>query len=133
MSVLPNTDVWLGSLSRGVNARSYPTAELHRLIAENQVVIPGFIRQEILAGVTSQDQLETLREAFRPFTAPEPTLEDYETAAIFYHTCRRQNLKTSMPDTLLCALSIRLGLRIFTTDKHFFLLQKHIPIHLHHA
>lgn len=55
---------------------------------------------------------------------------DYETAASFYNLCRGRGVQGSSTDFLLCAVSARLRLPIYTVDKDFSVFATLLPISL---
>ena len=57
--------------------------------------------------------------------------EDYVEAARYFNLCRSKGIQGSNTDFLICAVSVRNDLPIYTTDKDFELFAKHIPIDLH--
>jgi len=117
--VLVDTSVWSLALRRPTNERSAETAELVELVREGRVEMIGAIRQEILSGIRAAEQFRKLRDRLRAF-ADVPLVEsDYEEAASCSHRCRAKGLQGSNTDFLMCAVSIRHGLAILTTDKDF--------------
>ena len=132
MMVLVDTSVWSLALRRNQPASGPEVAELIELINEVRVQMIGAIRQELLSGIKSPAQFETLRDHLRAFPDLKLTNHDYETAAEFFNLCRGQVLQGSNTDFLLCAVSVRHKLPIFTTDGDFLLFQQHLPISLYH-
>ena len=57
--------------------------------------------------------------------------EDYEQAAEFFNICRRNGIQGSNTDFLLCAISARHDLAIFTTDADFARFQQYLPVMLY--
>jgi len=57
--------------------------------------------------------------------------EDYVEAARYFNLCRSKGIQGSNSDFLICAVSVRNDLPIYTTDKDFELFAKHIPLHLY--
>jgi len=106
-------------------------AEWERLIRRGQVVMVGPIRQELLSGVRDRGVFEKLRLKLRPFEDVPLTTQDFEEAALCYNRCQAGGVTGSAVDCLLCAVSIRLDLSIFTTDEDFGLFSRHLPIRLH--
>lgn len=60
----------------------------------------------------------------------ELVIEDYELAAEFYKTCRRNEIQGSNTDFLICAVAHRRGYSILTTDGDFALFGEHLSITL---
>lgn len=133
MMVLVDTSVWSLALRRNQPASGPEVAELIELISEVRVQMIGAIRQELLSGIKSPVQFETLRDHLRAFPDLKLTNHDYETAAEFFNLCRGQGIQGSNTDFLLCAVSVRHKLPIFTTDNDFSLFQQHLPITLYHS
>ena len=59
------------------------------------------------------------------------TTEDHEDAALFFNQCRNQGIQGSNTGFLICAVPVRNGFSIFTTDDDFGHFAKILPISLH--
>jgi predicted nucleic acid-binding protein len=107
--------------------------ELHELIVEGSAVMIGPIRQELLSAIRSREQFDSLRKHLRAF--PDLLLEmiDFERAAEQFTACLEKGIQGSNTDFLICAVSERLELSIFTTDDDFTHFSEHLPIRLHRA
>lgn len=129
MSVIVDTSVWSLALRRRTSSDSSPAIALLRdLIANDQVVLLGAIRQEILSGIRDSEQFMKLQDYLRAFPDLEIATEDYELAAEFFNTCRRNGIQGANTDFLICAVAHRHNYSILTTDKDFQNFQTHIPI-----
>ena len=132
MNVLVDTCVWSLALRHARVKKVDPYVhELQELVKELRVQIIGPIRQEILSGIRSDAQFKRLRDHLRAFPDLELTTSDYERAAEMLNRIRSQGIQGSNTDFLICAISERHKLPIFTTDKDFPRFQKHLPIQLH--
>ena len=131
MNVLVGTSVWSLALRRSGDMDHPEAAELRALIADLAVRIIGPIRQEILSGIKSGAQFDQLRETLRAFPDLPLNSQDYERAAEFFNTCRRQGVQGSNTDFLICAIAERNDLAIFTTDRDFENFRQYLPISLH--
>ncbi|MEB3292979.1 MAG: PIN domain-containing protein [Synechococcales bacterium] len=127
MSAIVDTSVWSLALRRNAPT-SAASEQLRRLIAQDEVSIIGAIRQEILSGLRTSEQLIRLRDYLRAFPDLPLVQDDYETAAEFFNTCRRNGIQGSNTDFLICAVSYRYNYPIFTTDQDFTHFQTHLPI-----
>ena len=129
MNVIVDTSVWSLVLRRhSPDEVSESVKTLQDLIASGRVVLLGAIRQEILSGIRYKEQFERLRDYLRTFPDLELTSEDYELAAEFFNTCRRQGVQGSNTDFLICAVAHRRGYSILTVDKDFENFRGHIPV-----
>lgn len=133
MKVIVDTCVWSLALRRRNLATSPVAHELERLIKEFSVQMIGPIRQEILSGIRSKAQFNSLKDRLSNFPDMPVITEDYERAAEFFNRCRAKGVQGSNTDFLICAVAERSNCTLFTTDKDFYLYSKHIPVKLHHS
>ena len=131
MSSIVDTSVWSLALRRSPSPQASPiAAQLQALIASDGAIVLGAIRQEILSGVRSAEQFTQLRDYLRVFPDVALASEDYELAADFFNTCRRNGIQGSNTDCLICAVAHRRNYSIFTTDNDFQGFQVYIPVQL---
>ena len=131
MSILVDTSVWSLALRRTQIASSPLVQELVKLINNMRVQVIGPIRQEILSGIKTETQFVTVREQLRAFPDLLLTADDFEYAAELFNVLRAKGIQGSNTDFLICAVSLRHSMPIFTTDNDFTLFARHIPIKLH--
>jgi len=136
MRVVVDTSVWSLALRRGQEIESTPAQELRNLISDHRVQMIGPIRQEVLSGVRESRvrepaQLEKLEKHLAAFPDVPIAMEDYVTAARFFNRCRARGVQGSNTDFLICAVTVRNGFAVYTTDKDFEQFAKHVPIELH--
>ncbi len=91
----------------------------------------GPVRQELLSGVRTPSQFETLRDHLHAFPDICLESEDYEEAASFFNRCRGKGIQGSNTDFLICAAAVRRGFGILTADADFAHFAKVLPIELH--
>jgi len=133
LKVIVDTCVWSLALRRRNLAASPVAQVLERLIKEFRVQMIGPIRQEILSGIRSKTQFNSLKDRLSNFPDAPVITEDYERAAEFFNLCRAKGVQGSNTDFLICAVAERSNCTLFTTDKDFQLFSKYIPVKLHHA
>ena len=131
MKVLVDTCVWSQFLRRNRPKNDPIASEVERLIRADVVELLGPIRQELLSGAQPQERFAQPKEYLRFFPNLPLDAEDDENAAHYYNLCRRQGVQGTATDLLICAVAVRHGLRIFTTDTDFDLYAKHLPITRH--
>lgn len=135
MNVLVDTSVWSLALRRRTANRSRPeellVAELSALIREGRACILGLIRQELLSGIRTTHQYETLRNHLRAFPDEPLQTTDHEEAAKLSNLCRSKGIATSIVDILLCAVAYRRQWSILSTDPDFASYSRILPIALH--
>lgn len=135
MSVLVDTSIWSLALRRNPENRNpserAAVTELTSLVKEGRAKIIGLIRQEILSGIKTPVQYEKLRAAMKPYRDEPVNTADYEAAAKASNECRARGVALSLPDMLICAMSMDRDWPIFTTDPDFRLYARVLPIKLH--
>jgi predicted nucleic acid-binding protein len=101
------------------------------LVQQRRVLLVGPVRQEVLSGIREGRAFDRLRLALRAFPDEALSLEDLEEAARAGNVCRAAGVAGSTVDYLLCALALRRGVAIYTTDQDFGLYARHLPLRLH--
>jgi predicted nucleic acid-binding protein len=131
MSVIIDTVIWSLVLRRNAPAQNAPiSSQLQTLIRDDQAILLGAIWQEVLSGVRTPEQFNRLRNLLRVFPDTSLLPAEYEIAAEYFNTCRRQGIQGSNTDFLICAVAQRRNYQIFTTDRDFQNFQAHIPVDL---
>jgi len=130
--VLPDTPIWSAAFRRDGNSDISAREELQMLLKHGVVEMIGPIRQEVLSGIRNPEKFESIRTRLRAFPDLEIETQDYETAAGYFNGCRSNGIQGSFTDFLICAVSVRNELAIFTDDKDFLGYKKVLPIRLYH-
>ncbi len=131
MMVVVDTCVWSQALRRQKASDDHVVRELHELIKEMRLQMVGPVRQELLSGVRVKKQFLGLLDHLRAFPDLALSEGDFETAAEFFNQCRSKGIQGSNTDFLLCALSARHDLTIFTIDDDFKRYAEHLLVRLH--
>ena len=133
MKVLIDTTVWQLALRRDHPDAAPEVAELHALINQFCAAIITPIRQEVLSGISSESQFETLREVLSAFVDEPLETRDFEFAGRFFKRCRARGVQGTHTNFLICAVGFARDIPIFTTDKDFLSYSRVLPIRLHQA
>ena len=131
MKVIVDTSIWSLALRRSKDIENKYVEELEELIKEVRAQLVGPVRQELLSGIKSEKQYKTLKKHLRAFKDLNIEPVDYELAAQYFNTARQKGIQGSNTDFLLCAISTRHRMPIFTADNDFINFQSVIPIELH--
>lgn len=131
MNVLVDTSVWSLALRRDRPRGTPHEKELVELIAEGRVLMLGAVRQELLSGVRAPEQFKKLRDRLRAFPDISVGQDDYEEAAGCFNRCRGRGIQGSNTDFLLCAIALREGVSILTTDDDFVRFAAALRVRLH--
>ena len=131
MKIIVDTCIWSLALRRNAVKDNQYIEELRNLIEEIRVQLIGPIRQELLNGIKSKKQFETLKLHLQAFADIELEFKDYELAAEYFNAARKKGIQGSNIDFLICAISSRRKMPILTTDKDFTNFQSVFPVSLH--
>jgi predicted nucleic acid-binding protein len=91
----------------------------------------GPIRQELLSAIKEPAHFDRVREHLNAFPDTGITTDDYEEAAAFFNRCREKGIEGSNADFLICAVAVRNGFSILTTDEDFRHFTKLLPLTLY--
>jgi len=135
MNVLVDTSVWSLALRRKHHSLSRKeervAAELSELIREGRAQMVGLVRQELLSGLKTAEQFDELRQKLQSFPDERMESVDHEEAARSGNQCRARGVAASIVDALLCAVAMRRGWALFTTDPDFSHYATVLPLTLH--
>jgi predicted nucleic acid-binding protein len=131
VKIIIDTCVWSLALRKNEPKGSPFVEELKELIKEVRVQLIGPIRQELLSGIKSKKQFNTLKRHLEAFEDLQLEREDYELATEYSNVARANGIQGSNTDFLICAISSRRNMHILTTDKDFNNFKSIIPVKLH--
>ena len=131
MKVLIDTPIWSYALRAHNKEHQNEIDQLESLVRDQRALIIGPIRQEILSGYSDLRKFRKLKEKLSFFENTRIQDIDYELAAELCNQCRKKGVQGSHIDFLICAVSKRIDVPIFTTDKDFPHYQKIISIKLY--
>ena len=124
MSVLVDSSVWI-EYFRGTG----PVSVLDSLIDENLVVVNDLILAELLPALHMRRQrklISLLKEIAR-----SPIQVDWEDIVQMQITCLRNGINNvGIPDLIIAQHAMQNGIELFSQDKHFAKLSKHVPLSL---
>lgn len=126
--ILIDSSAWIEFLR---DTASQVCEEVDRLLARD-IAICDPIRMEILAGARDEAHLRDLRGLLGRATVLPTEAIDYETAAAFYRTCRRNGETVhKLVDCLIGAVASRHGVKILHLDSDFDVLSRHTTLRVH--
>ncbi len=135
--ILVDTPIWSMALRRRDVDLSPMERRLTRVLYEqvqqNNVQLLGATRQEVLSGIREESQFRRIRDHLRGFVNVELDSSDYEEAARISNQCRQHGIADSTVDMLLCAVALRNGWEIFTTDRDFLRYARVVPVKMFRA
>ena len=129
MKVLVDTCVWSLAL-RHKSPDKEIEKKLREIVKDGRVAIIGPIRQEILSGISKEEQFEKLKTLLEPFDDIPLQSNHFIRAAEFSNACLKKGIQGSNTDFLICAVANMENLQIFTVDNDFVNYKRYIPISL---
>ncbi len=134
MNVLVDSAIWSLVLRRRSAQLNKDQVALRdafvELVEEGRAKVIGAVRQEVLSGIRTTDSFEKVREYLRHFLDEPVLVEDHEKAAEVSNACMAAGIAASAIDALICAVAIRRGWQVYTTDRDFQRYAKVVPLTL---
>ncbi len=131
MKTLVDTCIWSSVLRRDKIANKEIEKKLIELILNNDALIIGPIRQEILSGYSDPKKFKKLKDRLDAFPNLQIIDDDYVVAAEYSNECRKKGIQGGHIDFLICAVASRNKIPIFTCDNDFQQYSKIIKIELY--
>jgi predicted nucleic acid-binding protein len=125
MSTLVDSSIWIDYF-RGAGQ----TEMVDLLIEENLIVTNDLLLAELIPALhlRRQKRLITLLRQIKR----NPVEIDWEDIISMQITCVRNGINgVGIPDLIIAQNAIQNDLHLLTSDKHFELLSKHVPLSLH--
>ncbi len=126
--ILVDSSVWIDFFSR----RPGPAGgELRRLIEHSEpVVLTGIVVTEVLQGITRE--AGPIEQYLSQWGLLEPDgVATYVRAAGVYRLARSRGLTLTTVDSLIAALSLDHGARLFSLDRDFARLARIVPLQVY--
>ncbi len=120
IKVIIDTSGWIESFKRRWDDKLKELVK--RLITQEQVLIPGIIRAEILRGAKNLKEYERLSDLLKGLTYLSVEDDFWERLARFSFDLFKKGLVVPLTDTYIALLAIENNVPIIHKDKHFDLI-----------
>lgn len=131
MNVIVDTSVWSLALRRTPSDQTLPVQKLTQFIQKGEsIFLLGVILQEILQGLRSQKEMQSLLELLSAFPIIEPRRADYVAAAKLRNHCAVKGIQAGTIDFLIAAICIQYQCGLLTTDQDFTFIAQHSALKL---
>ena len=125
--ILVDTSAWVEFL----RDTGSPVCERVDVLLEADLATCDPVRMEVLAGARDERHLRELRRLLARGTSIPTLPTDYEDAAAWYRTCRRNGETIRrLVDCLIAAVAIRADVELLHADADFEALARHTPLRL---
>ena len=116
LKILVDTNILIDFLDRS-------TEEMARIFEEEDIIVCGAVRAELLRGAVSERNFETMKRALEEFKSIDPGPEDWDLLCWNLYLLRRRGVNVPFVDVLISTIAINHDLTVWTNDKHFRLIQ----------
>ena len=127
MVILADSSAWVGYL-RGTGSPA--AGKVRELAGTGELASTEVIAMEVLAGARDAQHLGMIRSLLSwNESLPISPLEDYESAAAIYRTCRAAGVTPrQMNDCVIAAIAIRNDVALLRDDRDFESLARYTPL-----
>ena len=101
------------------------------IVADQPMLVPGIVYQEILSGVPTEDQFLSLDSDLRGFPLALATREHHSEAARITNVCRSKGVQVGTADAIVAATAILARGALFTLDEDFRRVAQHCSLSLY--
>ena len=124
---LVDTSAWIQYL----NLPDFPQGHaIRKWLERGHAHTTGLIVAELIQGARNERDLEAIDIIAETAVVLEPTTTTWMTAGRLSRDLRKKGLTIPLQDCLLAVLAVDHGLKLFTLDRHFTLINKHYPLHM---
>lgn len=118
--VVVDTSIWISFFNRPTSVEKHT---LDDLLDRDAVVLVGVVLTELLQGVRSKPERETLHDLLSALPYVEMTFETWLSAGDLSSVLRRKGRTMGFPDLLIAALAQQHACSVYSLDEDF----RHIP------
>lgn len=118
--VIVDTSIWISFFNRPASGEK---RALDDLLDRDEVVLVGIVITELLQGVRSQTERDTLHDLLVALPYLEVTFETWRSAGDLSSLLLRKDKTLGFPDLLIAALAQQHSCSVYSLDQDF----RHIP------
>ena len=122
--VLIDSCVWITALRR--EGDLFVKCAVEALLEEFEATLCSPVRLEVMGGAREQDRPE-LEHYFSILPYLRANEEDWGAACGHAWRLAEKGVRVPWFDLLIATISIRVGCRVYSIDKHFRLMSEHLP------
>lgn len=100
-----------------------PTEELTKRFEQEEIVICGVVRAELLHGAVSDKDFAEITVMLEAFDEMSFDNDDWQTLGNNLYKLRKSGLTVPFSDAVIATLAIKYSIPVWTGDKHFTLIQ----------
>ncbi|MBR0163496.1 MAG: PIN domain-containing protein [Lachnospiraceae bacterium] len=119
MRVLPDTNIFIDYWED----RNGIADELENIFTEEEIVVCGAVKAELLHGAVSDKHLKSMEAMLDAFEAINPEEEDWQLLGENLYKLRTHGVTVPLADAIIATVAVRNRIAVWTNDHHFKLMQ----------
>ena len=117
MKIIPDSNKFIDFWKR-------PTDELKKVFADEEIILCGAVRAELLQGAVSVKNFNMISNELDSFQEINLETGDWDILGEALYLLRTHGITVPLADSIIAALAIKYDIPIWTSDKHFSLMKK---------
>ena len=110
-----------------INYLRAPTPEIKKIFQKNEIAICGVVMAELLRGAVSEKQFNQLKSSLECFEYIPIEQEDWDSLPRLLYTLKTNGIAVPFQDAMIALLAMKAACPLWTTDRHFSILQSVLP------
>ena len=102
----------------------HPTKEIEHTFENEDIVLCGVVRAELLQGAVSVKNFNQIVEGLDSFQEVNLETEDWGRLGENLYLLRTNGLTVPLADAIIATVAIKYGIPVWTNDKHFSMMSK---------
>ena len=119
MRVLPDTNVFI----KYWEERDGSAEELEKMFSEEEIVVCGVVRAELLHGAVSDKHLKSMSAMLDAFEEADLEKADWQFLGENMYRLRTHGVTVPLADVIIATVAIKNRITVWTHDNHFKLMQ----------
>ena len=103
-----------------------PSEEITKIFAEEEIVICGIVRAELLHGAVSEKDFNNIVNLLNTFEELDMISSDWQLLGDYLYRLRKSGISVPISDAIIALIAIKNDVPVWTGDKHFSLIQKEL-------
>ena len=116
MKIIPDTNKF-------IDFWKHPTDDVRKIFEEQEIIICGVIRAELLQGAVSAKDFNEIVSGLDSFQEVDLVMDDWNRLGENLYLLRIKGITVSLADAIIATVAIKYGLSVWTNDKHFIMMK----------
>lgn len=117
MKIIPDSNIF-------IDFWKHPTTEVEEIFDNEDIVLCGAVRAELLQGAVSVKNFKQISEGLDSFQEVNLQNEDWDRLGENLYLLRTNGLTVPLADAIIATVAIKYGVPIWSNDKHFGLMSQ---------